>query len=83
MSTEAETIDGDWILPVDASGWDGDLECLILYDLTFKEEWGPWKKGAKLDSVAIDLVKKTVSVFDDDGKLLTQVPFKLVPNTDP
>lgn len=76
----AESLE-DWPLPVSASGWDGDMECLILYDVTFKEDWGPWKIGAKIPTICIDLNSKIVQSMDGEGKLVTEVPFKLTPLT--
>lgn len=66
----------DAVFPFTWCGWDGDHECLINYDVIFEEDFGPWKKGMKLDSVSIQYDEGRIVQFDDAGKEVVSARFK-------
>lgn len=49
-------------------GWDGDHECIILYDVTLKVPVKGYPAGTKFCSVAFLNDKSIVEVYDETAK---------------
>lgn len=43
----------DRIFPITYEQWDGDMELLQFYDVTFTDNWGPYKPGMKVSVLAL------------------------------
>lgn len=52
---------------VDYDGWDDAGEyCLQFYDAVLNQDIGEFKKGQKIDTVAIDFQKSLLKIYIDD-----------------
>lgn len=64
------------IFPFTWCGWDGDHECMIYYAVIFEEDFGPWKKGTKLDHMTVEYDEGRIVQFDDNGDRVMSAQFQ-------
>jgi len=53
------------------------LECFFVAPATFKIDFGPWKAGTQVDSIAFDFIKGVVTESDNNGDTVASAKFKL------
>lgn len=64
----------------DWEDWDEvDVGVMQYYDVTFKQDFGPFKQGEQHSGVALSLTKCQLTAYDEDGNVLQQCSIKLVP----
>jgi hypothetical protein len=51
----------------------------LYYDVEFKRDFGPFKKGDKVQCVSLDLEESLLAEFDEDGGILRSVKVELRP----
>jgi len=70
----------DNLLPITFTNYDPVSDHAIqLYNVEFLEDWGPFKKGEKVQNLVNDFENGFVASYDDEGKELVKVNVKLVP----
>jgi len=66
---------------------DGDASSISFAAITFKKDFGPWKKGQKIDSLTLQFCQlgednapcPTLQEWSFDGDLIRECRVKLVP----
>lgn len=67
---------------VDASGWDElDLCSICVYDAVFKQDFGPWKQGQKVNSLSIMFMQGIIESVDDEGNIIDRMEFEIIPKS--
>jgi hypothetical protein len=56
---------------------DCDPEFLILGKVTFKKDFGPWKKGQNVKLLEINYEQGKMTEWTKDGKIINQVKIEL------
>ena len=59
---------------------DANPEYVIVGNATFKEDFGPFKKGETVLSLRLSHVEAALAEFDYDGNIVRTVKVKLVPD---
>ncbi len=55
-------------------------ENIIVGKVTFKKDFGPWKKGHTTDALTLQLKEAKLVEWSSDGEIVKTCPVKLVPN---
>jgi hypothetical protein len=70
----------DTLLPITFTNYDPVSDHAIqLYNATFLEDWGPFKKGEVVECLVNDFEDGWVASYDQGGKELVRVNVKLMP----
>jgi hypothetical protein len=71
----------DKVLPLTYGGWDmaGDYGEVQLYDVEFTDDFGPFKKGEKVENLLVSQSQGIIADYDDGGERLRTVNIKYVP----
>ncbi len=57
---------------------DGDDTFIAVGNATFKQDFGPWKKGDKVENLTLDYDGCYIEEYDDEGEVVKKCAVKLV-----
>lgn len=58
---------------------DGCHEFLSFSGVTFKKDFGPWKKGDKVESLVIELCDSAFKEYTNEGEVVKSCKFTIQP----
>lgn len=61
---------------------DGDVTFISVGPATFKEDFGPWRKGETVDSLTLDYSRGYIEEYDDKGEVVRRCAVKLMIDSD-